>query len=485
MTTRKRLRLETPHRDAAEAPAITTLTETLQAVIQDVRLLREEQARREREYAETFRRQEEELRRLRGTNSSDIPQLSPLYIRASGDAETRAVSDARARDAREGGAVANGAEARVTGGRGAEMRIANGARARDVCEGAAVADGAVARVAGGRGAGTQVACGAGGSVVYASESAADASDRLGYKLKPDTYDGTVSLHEYFSQLNLIARANHWDDATKTIALASSLRGKARSVLETVQDVERLDFAELKAKLELRFGEGRQSQNCYVAFTNRKQKFGEELAALGSEIDKLSRLAYPECPYELRDKIACAQFITAVSDNFIRRALQMEGITSLNLAVERAKALKIIQGDNSERYRENLNKNFVKKGDRNLVKNEERDDGGKAEGKDKEGKGPKGNWRGSKFGAQRGPTGILELIKPWKKFGSAFIGQLVSRMLKIGAGHVKSASLKEVPLGKGNPLYKSTMLGHHLREFKWMFLAPSLQPISETDISLSL
>ena len=169
------------------------------------------------------------------------------------------------------------------------------------------------------------------------------------------------LHEYFSQLNLIARANNWDDATKTIALASSLRGKARSVLETVEDVERLDFAELKAKLELRFGEGRQSQDSYVAFMNRKQKFGEDLAALGSEIDRLSRLAYPECPYELRDKIACAQFVTAVSDNFIKRALQMEGFTSLNAAVERAKALRTIQGDNSERYRENFNRNFPKEG----------------------------------------------------------------------------------------------------------------------------
>lgn len=162
---------------------------------------------------------------------------------------------------------------------------------------------------------------------------------LGFKLKPDTFDGTVSLREYFAQFNLIARANGWDDSTKTVALASCLRGKARAVLETVHDVSRLEFAELKSKLELRFGEGNLAQNFYVQFTNRKQKFGEDLATLGSELDRLVRLAYPECPHEVRDKIACAQFISAIFDNFVKRTLQLENITSLSLAIERAKTIR--------------------------------------------------------------------------------------------------------------------------------------------------
>jgi len=91
---------------------------------------------------------------------------------------------------------------------------------------------------------------------------------LGYKLKPDTFDGTVSLREYFSQFNLIARANGWDDSVKTIALASSVRGKARAMLETMQDVSHVEFAELKSKLELRFGEGHLFQN-YSSRTESK------------------------------------------------------------------------------------------------------------------------------------------------------------------------------------------------------------------------
>lgn len=120
---------------------------------------------------------------------------------------------------------------------------------------------------------------------------------------------------------------------------------ARSVLETVQDIERPDFSELKSKFELRFGEGHLSQNCYHQFTNRKQHFGEDFAALGSELEKLlARFAYPECTYAVRDKLACAQFISALTDS-VRRILQLEGITSLRLAIERAKVISIIHGKN--------------------------------------------------------------------------------------------------------------------------------------------
>lgn len=75
-----------------------------------------------------------------------------------------------------------------------------------------------------------------------------------------------------------------------MVLASCLRGKARSVLEAVENLEGLGFSELKAKLELRFGEGNSAQNFYTQFTSRKQKFGEDFASLGVDLERLSRLA---------------------------------------------------------------------------------------------------------------------------------------------------------------------------------------------------
>jgi len=173
------------------------------------------------------------------------------------------------------------------------------------------------------------------------------------KLKPHIFNGKVPLQEFLSQFLLIARANNWDESTKMIALAASLRGKARTVLENFENFDNLDFLELKSKLELLFGEENLIQNYYSLFTNHKQKFGEDLASFGAELERLLRLAYLECSYSVRDKIT--QFILALYDGFLRRTLQLEGITSLNLAVERAKTVKIIQGKNFEKNRENYRK----------------------------------------------------------------------------------------------------------------------------------
>ena len=80
------------------------------------------------------------------------------------------------------------------------------------------------------------ACGDSGSCLTEESVRAE----CGFKLKPDTYDGSTPLQEFFAQFNLIASANRWSDSIKTIALASCLRGKARSVLETVQNLDNLD-----------------------------------------------------------------------------------------------------------------------------------------------------------------------------------------------------------------------------------------------------
>lgn len=184
--------------------------------------------------------------------------------------------------------------------------------------------------------------------VDASEAACG---NISLKLKPDNYDGAVPLREFLVQFTLIARANGWNEVSKATALASCLRGKARAVLESLESTDAFTFKELKEKLELRFGEGVFAQDYYLRFTNRRQGSGEDPSELGADLERLARLAYPECSAEARDKIACSQFVAALSDGFIKRALQMEGITSLRKAIERAKTVKIINENSFPTKRE--------------------------------------------------------------------------------------------------------------------------------------
>jgi len=96
----------------------------------------------------------------------------------------------------------------------------------------------------------------------------------------------------------------------------------------IAEIGSVSFTELKSKLKLWFGEGHSAQSYYFQFTNRRQKFGEDFVILGTDLERLVRLAYPECSLEAREKIACAQFISALTDGFVERTLQLEGVNSL-------------------------------------------------------------------------------------------------------------------------------------------------------------
>jgi len=125
---------------------------------------------------------------------------------------------------------------------------------------------------------------------------------LVYKLESDVFDGDVLLREFLSQFEFIASANDWS-------------GEGRvSFLDRIAEIGSVTFMELKLKLELLFGEGHSAQSYYFQFTNRRQKFGEDFVTFGTDLE---RLAYPECFLEVREKITCAQFNSALTDGFIK------------------------------------------------------------------------------------------------------------------------------------------------------------------------
>jgi len=82
------------------------------------------------------------------------------------------------------------------------------------------------------------------------------------------------------------------------------------------ELENLRFSELKSKLEFRFGKGHLTRAYYSQFTNRRQKDGKDFITLGAELE--SFIETDLSSHESRDKIACAQFISALSSGFVKR-----------------------------------------------------------------------------------------------------------------------------------------------------------------------
>ncbi|CAC5422657.1 unnamed protein product [Mytilus coruscus] len=74
-----------------------------------------------------------------------------------------------------------------------------------------------------------------------------------FKMKPQYYDGTEDLDDYLSQFEILAELNSWNYVTKSLYLAGSLKGDARTLLTELYPMERKDYQSLVRILNLRFG----------------------------------------------------------------------------------------------------------------------------------------------------------------------------------------------------------------------------------------
>ncbi|GFX69304.1 uncharacterized protein TNCV_3564801 [Trichonephila clavipes] len=72
-------------------------------------------------------------------------------------------------------------------------------------------------------------------------------------VKHSTYNGKTNWEVYKTQFSIISEANGWTEGVKACQLATSLRGEAAEILQTLLDTERLNLSSLYNVLDLRFG----------------------------------------------------------------------------------------------------------------------------------------------------------------------------------------------------------------------------------------
>ncbi|GFW23835.1 gag-Pol polyprotein [Trichonephila clavipes] len=137
-------------------------------------------------------------------------------------------------------------------------------------------------------------------------------------IKLSTYDGKSSWQVYKTQFSIVADANQWDSQTKACQLAASLRADAADILQTLPETQRLDFDALVNALELRFGEKCVKDYSRLQLKSRQQKVSETLQELATDVERLSHLAFSDCPTEVREVLALQHFIDGVRDPEIRK-----------------------------------------------------------------------------------------------------------------------------------------------------------------------
>ncbi|GFW60701.1 retrovirus-related Pol polyprotein from transposon 412 [Trichonephila clavipes] len=151
-------------------------------------------------------------------------------------------------------------------------------------------------------------------------------------IKLSTYDGKSSWQVYKTQFSIVADANQWDSQTKACQLAASLRADAADILQTLPETQRLDFDALINALELRFGEKCVKDYSRLQLKSRQQKVSETLQELATDVERLSHLAFSDCPTEVREVLALQHFIHGVRDPEIQKALRMADLKDLKGAL---------------------------------------------------------------------------------------------------------------------------------------------------------
>ena len=154
--------------------------------------------------------------------------------------------------------------------------------------------------------------------------------RAGFK--PELFDGSGPWAEYRAHFETVAKANVWDYRAKGLALASSLRGPAQSVLADVPDQ---DYRELVGRLDLEFGNCNRSQVYQLQLRARRQGDREDISAFARDVKQLARKAFPMAGYECMESHALSQFTEGLVDDRVREVVMLGSPTTLGAAVEMA------------------------------------------------------------------------------------------------------------------------------------------------------
>ena len=142
---------------------------------------------------------------------------------------------------------------------------------------------------------------------------------LGVKIKPATFDGSGNWLDYKAHFEVCAQLNGWSNEEKGMYLAVSLRGQAQGVFGNITNKSH-EYSELVKALEERFAPPNQTELYRVQLRKRRQKASETLSELGQDIRRLTNLAYPTAPSDLRETLAKEQFIDALINSDMRLRL---------------------------------------------------------------------------------------------------------------------------------------------------------------------
>ena len=203
-----------------------------------------------------------------------------------------------------------------------------------------------------RGWGGPVVSGPGGdadlSMRYASRPggmtsgsfAADTSKEWGKEDKlakpvfmPGKFNGEGDLVEYLSHFDLCRRVNGWDHEQAGIFLGLSLSGIARRLLAGIEPATEKGYLKLREGLVARFQPPNQSAMYKAILKGKCRVPGACLQSHGEDIERYTRLAYPQADPNTIDVMARDRFVDSLGDHGLQLWIHQKGPATLSEAVQ--------------------------------------------------------------------------------------------------------------------------------------------------------
>ncbi|GBN54692.1 hypothetical protein AVEN_206928-1 [Araneus ventricosus] len=141
-------------------------------------------------------------------------------------------------------------------------------------------------------------------------------------IKSLIFDGQTSWTVFKTQFDVVSSTNRWTNFAKTSQLLASLRGSAAEVLQGIPTDKLTDLTTIEKAFKSRFGDSHLAQFYGTELKTRRQRPGESLQELAADVERLTSLAYAECPLDVGESLAAQYFVDALRDEDTQQSTRL-------------------------------------------------------------------------------------------------------------------------------------------------------------------
>src|SRR6218665_1800814 len=181
-----------------------------------------------------------------------------------------------------------------------------------------------------------------------AQTTTSVSHRSKKYVKIEKYAGTSPLGPFLRKFHVAAKQNEWTKEDQFSHLLLALTGQA-SQITWEEDIDTVD--ELIQRLTNRFGsEGQQSIHL-AELNGKRQKMDEPLAAVYTDVKRLSMLAFPGKSTQHSELLSTHTFLNSLSHPKLSNNINTQGIENLDQAYKVAVKLHAYKQIEQERTKE--------------------------------------------------------------------------------------------------------------------------------------